>query len=297
MTVSAAKPTAHGRQIRQYYDENTGRFLKWGRDEGTANIHAALWPAEVRSLAAAMQHANELVAREIGGCAYPVDRVLDLGCGVGAGLFYLGRRLPQLGSLVGVTLSPVQVERARQGIPANQTERFRFEKDCFLELSPERFHVDFAYAIEAFGHCGDPERFFRTQARLLPTGGRLVIIDDCLTDSAYAGSLTPDIERLLERYQRHWLLPGLLRPADMHAVAGASGFTLIKDRDLTPDLRIGRLRDKAIALMVRFCGVWMTRSSYLRSLLGGDAKQKCYREGLIRYRLLVFEKIAHPAAP
>jgi hypothetical protein len=36
----------------------------------------------------------------------------------------------------------------------------------------------------------------------------------------------------------------------------------------------------------------MERSPYLKALLGGDAKQQCYRDGLIDYRLLVFEKHA-----
>jgi hypothetical protein len=36
----------------------------------------------------------------------------------------------------------------------------------------------------------------------------------------------------------------------------------------------------------------MARGTYLRSLLGGDAKQKCYMEGLAHYRLLVFENRA-----
>lgn len=39
----------------------------------------------------------------------------------------------------------------------------------------------------------------------------------------------------------------------------------------------------------------MERYPYLRSLLGGDAKQTCYREDLIHYRLLVFEKRAADA--
>jgi hypothetical protein len=42
-------------------------------------------------------------------------------------------------------------------------------------------------------------------------------------------------------------------------------------------------------LLVKFLGPLMEHDTYLRSLLGGDARQKCYLEGLIHYRLLVFE--------
>jgi hypothetical protein len=57
-------------------------------------------------------------------------------------------------------------------------------------------------------------------------------------------------------------------------------------------LRIGRPRDRAISLLLKFLGPLMERDAYLRSLLGGDARQKCYLESLIHYRLLVFEKYA-----
>jgi cyclopropane fatty-acyl-phospholipid synthase-like methyltransferase len=280
----------HTRQVRAYYDQNTKRFLRWGKDEGTFNIHGALWPPEVRSLGEAMNYANELVAREIERCPNPVTRVLDLGCGVGSTLFYLGRRLPQVRRLLGISLSPVQIRLARRRIPENQTHRFLFEKGCFLELSVARFQADFAYAIEAFTHGPDSDRFFEVQAQMLPAGGRLALIDDWLTaEMPPAGEVARHV-KLLDRYRRNWLLPGLRSVNALRSSAAPQGFRLIRDRNLTPHLRLGRPRDRAIALLVRWTGRLMERNAYLRTLVGGDAKQKCYREGLTAYRLLVFEK-------
>jgi hypothetical protein len=45
-----ADETGHARQVREYYDHNTERFLRWGKDEGTSNLHGALWPPEVTSI-------------------------------------------------------------------------------------------------------------------------------------------------------------------------------------------------------------------------------------------------------
>jgi hypothetical protein len=101
--------------------------------------------------------------------------------------------------------------------------------------------------------------------------------------------------RLLGIYRRNWLLPGLQGRTALKSLAEEKGFRLIKDQNLTPYLRLGRPRDKAISLLVRLLGPLMERDPYLRSLLGGDAKQKCYLEGLIDYRLLVFEKRAMDA--
>ena len=295
--VDKMEKALHARQVRDYYDRNTARFLRWGKDDGTCNLHAALWPPGVARLAEAMHYSNELIAREIDRCPRPVARVLDLGCGVGGSLFYLARRLPAVGSFCGISLSPVQVARARQQTPEELKHRCRFEEGSFLRLSAERFRTDVSFAIEAFTHGPDPPAFFGVQAALLPRGGRLAIIDDCLSDAAGSESLSDPHRRLLERYRRNWLLPGLRSLPEVRRMAAEKGFALIEDRDLTPYLRLGRPRDKAVSLLVKCLGSLMERDTYLRSLVGGDAKQACYSAGLIRYRLLVFEKSAARDVP
>lgn len=293
--MNNADETRHLQQVRSYYDRNTARFLRWGKDEGTSNLHAALWPPGVASLAEAMHRSNELVAREIERSPHPVNRVIDLGCGVGGSLFFLGRRLPRVRFFTGISLSPVQIRRARQQVPEAEKDRFRFEQGSFLQLPPERFKADFSYAIEAFTHSPDPGRFFGVQAALLPAGGRLVLIDDCLSDAMNPRALPSGQRRLLDRYRGNWLLPGLRALSDLARLAEEKGLRLIDHHDLTSDLRLGRPRDKAISLLVKCLGPWMERDTYLRALLGGEAKQRCYRSGLIHYRLLIFEKRTAPA--
>jgi len=281
--------TDHLRQVKKYYDHNTERFLKWGKSERTFNIHGALWHPEVKSLAEAMHYSDELIAREIERCPYPVNRVLDLGCGVGGSIFYLARRLSRVRSFTGISLSPLQIKSARQRIPETRKKRIHFEEGCFLQLPADRFKADYSYSIEAFTHCPDPDIFFAVQAGLLPLGGRLAIVDDCLSDEIWLSSRHI---RLLGIYRRNWLLPGLRGLTALESLAEEKGFRLIKNQNLTPYLRLGRPRDRAISLLVKFLGPLMERDTYLRSLLGGDARQKCYLQGLIHYRLLVFEKYA-----
>ncbi len=277
-----------GASVRAYYDRNTRRFLRWGRDGGTANLHAALWPPGTRGLSQAMQVANELVAREIESSPVPVRRVLDLGCGVGASLFYLARRLPGLVSLTGVTLSPVQVRLARRFIPPGATTRFRFAAADFADLDPARFACDFAFAIEAFAHAPDARSFFRAAARLLPPRGRLALIDDVLEERAASG-LEPAAAALLDTYRRSWRLPALASEEAIAQAAAAAELCRVRRQDLTPWLRLGRPRDRAIALLVRFAARRLQKSPYGEMLVGGDAKQRCYRAGLTAYRLLFFE--------
>ena len=281
--------TDHLRQVRKFYDLNTERFLKWGKGERTFNLHGALWHPEVESLAEAMHYSDELIAREVERCPYPVNRVLDLGCGVGGSIFYLVGRLSRVRSFTGISLSPLQINSARQRIPEAQKNRIHFEEGCFLRLPTDRFKADFSYSIEAFTHGADPDSFFAVQAGLLPPGGRLAIVDDCLSEEIRLSSRQM---RLLASYRRNWLLPGMMGLTALKSLAEKKGFRLIKNQNLTPYLRLGRPRDRAISFLVKCLGSLMERDTYLRSLLGGDARQKCYLEGLIHYRLLVFEKQA-----
>lgn len=288
--VADINAAGHLRQVRKYYDQNTARFLRWGKDEGTRNLHGALWPPEVNSLHAAMNYSNELVAREIERCPFVVKRVLDLGCGVGGSLYYLSRRLPSVQVFRGISLSPLQIENARRRLPHALKGRIHFEAGSFLQLSAEHLKADFSYSIEAFTHGPDPDLFFDIQARALPLGGRLTLVDDCLSDGSPGRAPSGRQKQLLDSYRRNWLLPGLRTVSHLKFIAQEKGLDLIKDQDLTPFLRLGRPRDKAIALLVGAIGSLMKRHIYLRSLMGGDAKQKCYLEGLTQYRLLVFEK-------
>jgi hypothetical protein len=41
---------------------------------------------------------------------------------------------------------------------------------------------------------------------------------------------------------------------------------------------------------MKLLGKWAYHSTYFRSLRGGDALQKCLLNGLLEYRILVFEK-------
>ena len=264
--------------------------MRWGKDEGTFNIHGALWPPEVSSLGAAMNYSNELVAREIERCPYPVDRVLDLGCGVGGSLFYLGRRLPRVRSFTGVSLSPVQIKPRAAADSRNPEGPVSFRRRLFFAAVGRAVSGRLFLCHRSLHPLPGSRCLFRCSsgrvAARRQAGHHRRLPERCLSQAARSSR---PASRLLDDYRRNWLLPGLRDLAALKSLAEEKGFHLIKDRNLTPYLRLGRPRDQAIALLVRFLGPLMERDTYLRSLVGGDAKQKCYREGLIHYRLLVFE--------
>ncbi len=282
------KPTSRWDSIavRDYYNANTRRFLRWGKDRGTYNIHGALWPPEVKRLDKALEYANELVRKTAAGMSPPAASLLDLGCGVGSGLLYLSRYLKSFRKGYGISISPVQIEIALDRAKEAKDARLHFAALDFLEAGTYFKQIDLAYSIEAFAHASDPGRFFQQAAMALRPGGKLVLIDDTQTRL----NLSPKEERLLQTYRRHWLLPSMLPETSVLDLAEANGFLLESHLDLTPWLRLRRPRDRFVSALTFLFSPVLVRSWYGKSLLGGDAKQKCYLKGIIQYRMWVFVK-------
>src|SRR6202044_1253630 len=103
----------------------------------------------------------------------------DMGCGLGATLRSISRRLPWA-ELTGITLVPWQLEQGRllnQSCP---------EGGC-ISLTPGNYEhtalpsgsFDAAYAIESscYGHGEDKSAFLKEAHRLLRPGGRIVVAD------------------------------------------------------------------------------------------------------------------------
>ena len=91
--------------IRRYYDRNTPSFVALGQGGAVGAIHRAVWGPEVRDRAGAFHFAEEQIAAVISRLSgvTGTPHVVDLGCGVGASLCYLAKRLPIRGT--GITLS------------------------------------------------------------------------------------------------------------------------------------------------------------------------------------------------
>ncbi|MBK8879154.1 MAG: methyltransferase domain-containing protein [Haliscomenobacter sp.] len=272
--------------VRDYYNANTRRFLQWGKDRGTFNIHGALWPPGVVRLDKALEYANELVRKTAAGMTPPATSLLDLGCGVGSGLFYLSRYLKSFQKGYGISISPVQIEIALRRAKSAKDTRLHFAVIDFLEAGQFFKQIDLAYSIEAFAHASDPGRFFQQAASALRPGGKLVLIDD----TQVGMNLNPKEERLLQTYRHHWLLPSLLPENSVLGLAEANGLVLESHLDLTPWLRLRRPRDRFVSVAAFLFRSLLARSWYGKSLLGGDAKQKCYLKGITQYRLWVFAK-------
>ena len=271
-------------KIAQYYDANTGKFLRYGGSGKIAAIHRAIWAPGVKNADEAFNYLNALVAEAVSDCEAKHSgeaRVLDLGCGVGGTALYLANTLDV--TVTGITISSTQCELAKTLAQANSLEhKAQFITADFESLPPLPL-FDAAYAIESFVHSRNPASFIATIAAQLSAGGRLIICDDF----AHA---TPDAQALrwITRFKRGWQLNSLLSVEAVCELAEQAGLRLLAAQDLSPYLRqFPEPYLWFITQLTRLPLPW----AYWQNLSGGTALQRCVQQGWTQYHALIWEKI------
>ena len=270
----SSNPSQHVENVERYYARNTAAFIRLGDNQGVPAIHIALWPEGIETVAEAMEVAHQLVLERIEHQS--LQRVADLGCGMGAALAYLDRHLPDDVALEGLTLgTPIK--------SSGPGSRIRILQGDFHAADELLEPCNAAFCIEALAHSNDPARFFASAGRLLMTGGQLIVIDDVVMHN------NPP-SRALETYRAHWLAPGVQPMDQLKQWANDAELTLTESQDLTPWIRLGRPRDRWIRWTKPLWGWLADSSQYAKSLSGGDARQRCLETGETQFRLLVFKR-------
>ena len=126
----------------------------------------------------------------------PGSRVLDVGCGIGGSARILARDYGF--DVLGISISPGQIERARQLTPVGLPCRFAVMDALALELADGSF--DAVWTVEAGPHMPNKQRFADELLRVLKPGGLLAVADWNRRDAA-----VQPLSRL-ERWVMHQLL-------------------------------------------------------------------------------------------
>jgi SAM-dependent methyltransferase len=277
--------------VKEYYDQNTARFVRFGQGKDIGAIHRAVRPEAGDAERNPLRTLDRLVLaelRSLEGRFGPPLHVLDLGCGVGASLVYLATELPI--TATGVTLSGVQAAQARERIEAHQLDgRVEILEASYLELPATLPPAALAFSLEAFVHSPDPGAYFRASAERVAPGGLLVVCDDFLAPHA-AGKAGPRDRQRLADVRTGWHASSLVTVTEADQLAARAGFRLEKNLDLSGRLELGRPRDRGIALFVALARRFAPTSQWFKSLLGGAALQRALANGLIEFRCLVWQK-------
>lgn len=276
--------------IRRYYDQNTRLFLALGSSHQVPTIHRAVW-AQARTLPEALNYTHTRLMQALAPLQSARLRVGDLGCGVGASLFYLLGQLTRPTIAFGLTLSAVQAQLAQQAARRSPPPHpCQFIEGDFQAVPVQTATLDFIYSIEAYCHAPHPERYWAEVARLLRPGGRLALCDDFRTPRPFNSAEA----RWFAAYQHGWFVPNVRPRTATLEQAAAVGLRLIEQEDWTPHLRL-RALPEALARPLLAVGQRLPQGhAIVPSMLGSLALQQCLQRGVVQYQWLVFEKSSKP---
>lgn len=131
------------------------------------------------------------------------SRVLDVGCGIGGSARILAADYGF--DLLGISISPAQISRARALTPAGLPHcRFAVMDAMALELPDHSF--DAVWSVEAGPHMADKQRFADELLRVLKPGGLLAVADWNRRDPA-DGAMSGKERWVMQQLLDQWAHP------------------------------------------------------------------------------------------
>ncbi len=155
------------KKIVEYYDLTSPYYQSlWGE-----HIHHGYWIRGDESKETAqiqlIEHLAQLAGIKTG------MRILDIGCGFGGTSLYLAKKYAA--STTGITISPVQVQMAKEAAAKMKLD------SSFLLMDAEDMQFaqpfDLLWSVESISHYHDPRKFFASTAKFLKPGGCFALTD------------------------------------------------------------------------------------------------------------------------
>ena len=214
-------------------------------------------------------------------------RVLELGPGQGANMFYLAQKRPDA-TFVGVDLKPPKT-------PKRAPENIRFIRGNYADLSMiESGSVDVAFGIETVVHCSDKDKVFAEVSRVLKPNG-VFILYDYITPKAFE-EYKPYEQTAIDVISKGGASARIESDAEWDAHFEKAGFDKISktylSREGIPDLhRLANLasrvldNDKRAKFVFRFLP-----RKFTNNIIIGYLAEDSLKEGLFYYNEWIYRK-------
>jgi len=269
-------------RIKNFYDSSSGLWeTVWGE-----HMHHGYYGQDGTLKKERRQAQVDLIGELLqwGGIDH-AEHILDVGCGIGGSTVYLAGQFNCRGT--GISLSPVQVNRARErGKASGLEDRLHFEVANALHMPYPDHHFDLVWSLESGEHMPEKEKFLSECYRVLKPGGTFLMATWCHRP-IHEHPLTGDELKHLQAIYQVYCLPYVLSLPQYAQIAKETGFHHVRTDDwslavapfwnkviqsaLTPAAVLGLLR----------CG-WMT----IQAALSLRLMQEGYERGWVRFGLL-----------
>ncbi|MEO1592057.1 MAG: methyltransferase domain-containing protein [Cyanobacteria bacterium J06632_22] len=228
--------------------------------------------------------------------------ILDAGCGIGGATLFLAQKFQARAA--GLTLSPVQAERARaraqehgvrhqpldQSTETRPTVEFRVA-DALHTPFPDN-HFDLVWTLESGEHMPDKRQFLQECYRQLKPGGTFLMATWChRATHSLAGPLTRSEQEQLQAIYDVYCLPYVISLPDYEALAWDIGFQDVKAADWSTavepfwdDVIRSALDPVVLFKLLQSGGTTLDGALSLRLMSTG------FQRGLIRYGLVCGRK-------
>lgn len=123
----------------------------------------------------------------------PGDRVLDLGSGSGTDAFVAGLHTSETGTVIGVDMTPEQLDKARSLADEGHFHNVRFREAYIEDLPFDDATFDVVISNGVINLSPDKDQVFAEANRVLRPGGRLAV-SDINSEEPMPDSITSDAD-------------------------------------------------------------------------------------------------------
>ncbi len=283
-------------RIQQFYDTSSPLWERtWGE-----HMHHGYYGANGQHKKDRRQAQIDLIEELLKWAdVQSAQTILDVGCGIGGSTLYLAQKFTA--QAIGITLSPVQAQRASQRAPEQGMALQPWEHLNEAEAPAVSFQVadalatpfpdsafDFIWSMESGEHMPDKQAFLQECYRQLKPGGTFLMATWCHRPThTLAGALTRSEQQHLDWLYSLYHLPYVISLPTYGELATDIGFTDLKMADWSPQVEFFWQDVVRSALDPKvLTGILQAGSETIRGTAAIALMTTGFSRGLIRYGLL-----------
>lgn len=163
-------------------------------------------------------------------------RILDVGCGFGGSSRWLAAQFPDA-EVIGITLSPKQVERGTQLAAERGLKNVKFMVMDALKMEFPENSFDLVWACESGEHMPDKKAYVEEMTRVLAPGGNIVIACWCQREAGVNGAppLSDQEQKELQFLYDEWAHPFFISYQEFcRMMEGTGKMEAVEAEDWTP---------------------------------------------------------------